>query len=519
MNVEAFAPQPARFVRFTTLATLNDNLREPCLDELEVYTAEPEPRNVALAACGTIATSSGNYSETGIHQLKHINEGEYGNSHSWISNEVGGGWVQLEFPAIETINRIHWSRDREGQFADRLAVDYRIEVSLDGMAWTRVASSDDRLPIGAPHDELQMLLRHANDQRSRLEQSTVGQASEGQASDGSPYEDLAALASQLDRLEKQRQSLLTPQLVYAGSFRGPDTTYVLRRGDPEQKEDEIGPSVPAVLGGEPISPETAEQRRRSLLADWIASPDNPLTARVLVNRVWQYHFGQGLVETPSDFGVNGASPSHPELLDWLASEFIADGWSIKDLHRRILLSETYRQSNAIDPDSQRIDNDCRLLWRFPSRRLEGEAIRDSLLAVNGQLNLEMGGPGFDFFKTRGGLSGFPPVDQFGPAQLRRMIYSHKIRMEPVPVFGAFDCPDAGQAMPQRGTVDDGHPGAQFVQQSVRLRPGETVRRAIGTRISGLTGDGNSRVPSSWRLDESRTIAKSRRASKWRSSMD
>jgi hypothetical protein len=115
----------------------------------------------------------------------------------------------------------------------------------------------------------------------------------------------------------------------------------------------------------------------------------------------------------------------------------------------ILLSDTYRQSGRVDQAALQADADCRLLWRFPPRRLEAEAIRDAMLQVAGQLNLQRGGPGFDFFKSRGGLSGFPPVTRFGPDKLRRMIYAHKVRMEPVPVFGAFDCPDAGQATPAR----------------------------------------------------------------------
>jgi hypothetical protein len=199
-----------------------------------------------------------------------------------------------------------------------------------------------------------------------------------------------------------------------------------------------------------MSNDADEQPRRVALARWIASRENPLTARVMANRVWQYHFGRGLVETPSDFGLTAEPPSHPGLLDYLASELVRGGWSVKHLQRLILLSAVYQQSSRIDPAAAKADADCRLLWRFPSRRFEAEAIRDSMLATSGQLNLQMGGPGFSFFKTRGGLSGFPPIDRFGPAELRRMIYSHKIRMEPVPVFGAFDCPDAGQAMPRRG---------------------------------------------------------------------
>jgi hypothetical protein len=116
----------------------------------------------------------------------------------------------------------------------------------------------------------------------------------------------------------------------------------------------------------------------------------------------------------------------------------------------ILQSATYRQSSHIPANAAEVDRDNILLWRFTARRLESEAIRDCMLAVSGELSLKMGGPGFNFFKTRGGLDGFPPLEEFSPEEMRRMIYSHKVRMEQVPVFGAFDCPDAGQSMPRRG---------------------------------------------------------------------
>ena len=255
------------------------------------------------------------------------------------------------------------------------------------------------------------------------------------------------IVEELDRLRARRAELAAPQMVYAGTFRKPDKVYLLRRGDPEQRLGPVGPGIPQVLGELAVSAEDSEQDRRVKLAQWIASPENPLTARVMVNRIWQSHFGRGLVATPSDFGTNGIRPTHPELLDWLANEFIESGWSVKHLHRLIVHSQTYQQRSVRPTLAQ--GRDDRWLWRFPSRRLEAEAIRDSLLVMSGELNDQMGGPGFDFFKSRGGLTGFPPVEDFGPNELRRMIYAHKVRMEAVPIFGAFDCPDAGQAMPQR----------------------------------------------------------------------
>ncbi|MBC7967856.1 MAG: DUF1553 domain-containing protein, partial [Fuerstia sp.] len=440
MNVELFDAVSAKVVRFTTFETINSNQHEPCLDEVEIFSAMDEPQNVALATNGTVATSSGNYSDMGSHQLKHINDGQYGNDRSWISNQRGGGWVQLEFPATVAIDRIVWGRDRNEAFKDRLPVRYEISTSLDGRNWTIVARSDDRVPIGTPFDPIQGLLRNQ--------------------SPGGPVK-LTENVAELSRLQTEKKQLETPRLVYGGTFRDPDRTYLLRRGDPEQPLDETSPRVPAMFSLTTSDAEiqrtastdqslTSEQQRRLNLANWIASPQNPLTARVMVNRIWQQHFGLGLVDTPNDFGINGVKPSHPELLDWLAQEFINSGWSIKHLHRLILNSATYRQSSRVSPLPVAADRDNRLLWRFASRRLEAEAVRDCMLFVSGELNLKMSGPGFSFFKTRGGLDGFPPVEEFTAENMRRMIYSHKVRMEPVPVFGAFDCPDAGQATPRRG---------------------------------------------------------------------
>jgi len=220
------------------------------------------------------------------------------------------------------------------------------------------------------------------------------------------------------------------------------------------------------------------------LANWIANPANPLTARVIVNRLWQYHFGEGLVSTPSDFGVNGARPSHPELLDWLAAEVISPksgespkskvqspksgiqsleildighwtldsphSWSLKHIQRLIVLSASYRQASAARNDAVAVDGGSRLLWRFPPRRLEAEAIRDRILSVSGKLDLRMGGPGFSFFEPNDNyVRVYTPRKEFGPETFRRMVYGTVVRQRPDGVFGAFDCPDAGQIAPKR----------------------------------------------------------------------
>lgn len=245
--------------------------------------------------------------------------------------------------------------------------------------------------------------------------------------------------------DAEARQATSEQLVFAGTFRTPDEIFLLTRGNPEQPREEVAPAVLDALGTLELPKDAAEQQRRMVLADWIASPENPLTARVMVNRIWQGHFGTGLVSTPSDFGRSGSPPSHPELLDWLAFEFIRSGWSVKHIHRLIVLSATYRQSAHYDPIAAKKDADHHLLWRFPPRRLEAEAIRDSMLAVSGRLDLKMSGRGFDLFDKRGGLSGFQPVESFDADGLRRMIYAHKVRRERDAVFGAFDCPDNGQS--------------------------------------------------------------------------
>ena len=261
--------------------------------------------------------------------------------------------------------------------------------------------------------------------------------------------EVTCLIGERKAIEARIKQMDSGQKAFAGLFRKPDVIHRLNRGDPEQPKEELTPAVLSALDTVTLPKNTPEQQRRKALAEWIASPRNPVTARVMVNRTWQDHFGTGLVETPSDFGLNGARPSHPELLDWLAVEFLRSGWSVKQMHRLIVLSATYRQSSQIHPAALARDAEDRLLWRYPSRRLEAETIRDSILAVSGSLNLAMGGRGFDLFDQRGGLSGFKPVESYSGEGLRRMVYAHKVRREREAVFGAFDCPDAGQSTAHR----------------------------------------------------------------------
>jgi len=410
LNELAFTPRPVKFIRFT-IHDANRHptlgLIEPCIDEFEIFTSGFARENVALATCGTTVTASGSRTSD-IHRLEHIHDGRYGNSHSWMSDRAGQGWVQFELAELTEVASVAWSRDRDGQFEDRLPTLYSLEV-------------------GEASDCLQHVAGVTADQAAELQ----------------------SILETKSKLEAELAELGKLPMVFAGQFSDPEPTFLLSRGDPEQPVEEVRPAVLSALGDVALPAGSSDVQRRQALADWIASPDHPLTARVMVNRIWQWHFGTGLVETASDFGRSGHQPTHPELLDWLAHEFIQSGWSIKYLHRIMVLSATYRQSSRIDPRGQEIDADVRLLWRFPARRLEAETIRDTMLAVSGRLNLQTGGPGFDLFQSRGGLSGFPPVESFSGDGLKRMVYAHKIRMEREAVFGAFDCPDAGQSTARR----------------------------------------------------------------------
>jgi hypothetical protein len=218
-----------------------------------------------------------------------------------------------------------------------------------------------------------------------------------------------------------------------------------------QPREEVAPAVLSMIGKPMTLPvNEPEQKRRLTFANWIASPDNPLTARVIVNRLWHYHFGTGLVDTPSDLGLNGSRPTHPELLDFLASELVSHGWSLKHVHRLILKSKAYQQSSVFNESAARVDSNARLLWRFPPRRLEAEAVRDAMLAISDKLDLTMGGPGFDLFEPNENyVKVYVTKAEYGPAEFRRMVYQSKPRTMLDDFFGAFDCPDAGQPQPKR----------------------------------------------------------------------
>jgi hypothetical protein len=256
---------------------------------------------------------------------------------------------------------------------------------------------------------------------------------------------------------------------------------------------------------------------RQALARWLSRPEHPLTARVLVNRLWQHLFGRGLVRTPNDFGVRGEAPTHPELLDWLACEFVEHGWSVKHVQRLLVLSAAYCQDSRADSaEARRIDPDNRLLWRQNRRRLEGEALRDHALAVSGTLNREQGGPMvrvplepevYELIFTEGEPDNLWPVTPDRREHARRSIYLFAKRNVRLPLFEAFDKPDMLTSCPLR-------PVSTFAPQALILMNGPLLQeqsKAFAARLLRECGpDADRQIDRAYRLALARPPRQSER---------
>jgi Protein of unknown function (DUF1553)/Protein of unknown function (DUF1549)/Planctomycete cytochrome C len=312
---------------------------------------------------------------------------------------------------------------------------------------------------------------------------------------------------------QRRQAPVAQELALSvnNCERRPPGTSIMIRGNPHSPGAAVKPGFPTVLGFP--DPTIAEQSkdakssgRRIVLANWIASKDNQLTARVIVNRVWQNHFGRGIVPTPNDFGQFGERPTHPELLDWLASEFVDGGWHFKKFHKLILMSSAYRMASTPDPKGLSVDPANSLLWRFNMRRLTAEEVRDSLLAVSGKLNSKMNGPSV-FPKIPKevlagqsvpgqGWSNSPPDEAN-----RRSVYVHLKRSLQVPVLAQFDQADTDSSCPVRYTTT-------VPTQALGLLNGEFSNDQAGAFAERLQkespGDLQAQVRLALRLTTSRT---------------
>lgn len=267
----------------------------------------------------------------------------------------------------------------------------------------------------------------------------------------------AALRRRMHDIELEEP--LPPPTAYAVQNTGvAETTHILKVGDPKQKLEPIGPGLPTLFSPKDAGIPEEVCGRRAALAQWLASSENPLSARVMVNRIWHLRMGTGLVATPNDFGLLGARPSNQKLLDWLAREFIERGWSVKAIDRLILTSSTYRQSAAYDAAKAAIDPDNRLYWRANRRRLDAENLRDVILSVSGQLNRRMGGPPvrvpiekevYDLIFTEGEPDNLWPLPRDVSETMRRSIYLLNKRTVRLPMLANFDQPDTMTSCPVR----------------------------------------------------------------------
>ena len=311
--------------------------------------------------------------------------------------------------------------------------------------------------------------------------------------------DQEAVAAKLKGAEKQRWEALKAELDTFAHLHPGDLpigsgmvdlgteapkTFVLSKGIFDQQREEVAPGFMQVINAAPAKIENG--RRRTALAKLLTDPDNPLPARVIVNRVWHYHFGKGIVGTPSEFGVKGDPPTHPALLDWLTTEFVEHGWSLKHLHRVIMASGTYQQSSQHRDDAARYDPENRLLWKFPLHRLEGEVIRDAALAVAGALNPKMGGPSIfpelppGMPTPRGGWK----VNDDPSERNRRSVYVFVRRNTRYPLFDSFDMPDPHESCSRRNVTTSPIQALNLLNSKLTLE----WARAFAERVLAQAGN-------------------------------
>jgi hypothetical protein len=278
---------------------------------------------------------------------------------------------------------------------------------------------------------------------------------------------------------------------------------ILSRGDVTRPGRVVGPgalsAVPGLNAVFDLPPGHAEGERRAALAQWLTDRDNPLVWRSIVNRVWLYHMGRGIVDTPNDFGRMGQPPTHPELLDWLAADFRDNGQSLKRLHRLIMTSAVYRQSSASVPEFERSDAANAYYWRMTRRKLEAEAVRDAILAAAGKLDLTMGGPSFrDFVVEKPEHSPhyqYHLHDADDPKTHRRSVYRFVVRSKPQPWLAALDCADPSQQVDKRNQTITPQQALALLNSQLTA----VMAKHFAARVERLGGDTRERVIAAVRI--------------------
>jgi hypothetical protein len=317
------------------------------------------------------------------------------------------------------------------------------------------------------------------------------------------------LTTGITMAEKELATLPKGKVVYAaatdfsaqGNFKPtggtPRRIHRLHRGNETQPREAVSPGTLPLAPGDvchfELTNSADEGQRRAALARWLVRVDHPLTWRSIVNRMWQYHFGRAIVDSPNDFGRMGQLPSHPELLDWLTLEFLRSGQSLKSLHRLIVTSAVYRQSSAGNSAAEQIDGENQFLWRMNRRRLEAEEVRDSILAVSGRLNPEMGGPGFYLFELeKPEHSPHYEYHKFDPEDVRshrRSIYRFIVRSQPDPFMTTLDCADSSQSTPRRHETLTALQALSLLNNRFNL----AMARHLATRLESASSDRGEQV--------------------------
>ncbi len=313
------------------------------------------------------------------------------------------------------------------------------------------------------------------------------------------------LKRQMDDLAKQLSTIADVEQVYAVQSEVPPKVLLLARGDTEQPTEPVQPGALACVAGVEnfaLPDSASDPERRLRLAQWITADQNPLMARVIVNRMWQQHFGSGIVATPSDMGLGGSMPSHPELLDWLARELQLRRYSLKAIHRLICCSAAYRQRSNVDAHSAshqqalQVDSSNRLLWRQNPRRLDAESMRDTILSVSGQLDTHMYGPGFREFDYK---EEYAPVYTYvtkpEPALLRRSIYRFRVRTTPNPLLTTLDCPNPANLTPTRSTTTTAIQSLAMLNHEFVLQQASAFAR----RLEQVSHEPEEQASAAWRL--------------------
>ena len=454
------------------------------------------------------------------HKFDPIRQVDYYRLQAFFANTAADDNIPLVQPAVLK------------EYRARLAVwEEKTRAIREEMAAIEKPKRDDLIKdyVDKYPDEIQAALRKSASERSPFERQMVAKAMLYLSPESHQYlAPTPAVVAKLKGDDKKRWEELNAELnkfehLHPGklpigtamvdlSDQAPDT-HLLRRGVYDARQQEVEPGFLSILDPNPAKicppPGVNSTGRRAALANILTDPKNPLTARVMVNRLWHYHFGRGLVGTPSDFGVKGDRPTHPALLDWLASEFVRQGWSVKAMHRLILTSNTYRQSTRFNGAAAKVDPDNKLLWRFPRQRLEGEVIRDAALTVSGLLNPKMGGPSVYPELPPGTVGGYGgwKKDETESNQARRSIYVFAKRNVRYPLFESFDAPDTHESCARRNVTTTPIQALNLLNSDVSLK----WAQIFASRVLRLAGDDrDAQIETAFRLAYSRPPDKAER---------